>query len=272
MNPPLDHPPQGHWYCPPCVESLPGYHQSVEPQVAGSGKGKARAAVLSSDSSSSSECDDDTEDGNQTTPLIKRRARNAKDRSQPIESVRSAKKKKRKRPRLQVVPPLRIRLKRNGQGGEEDPVKGLFDDILTVDQRDTSKTAITHSDKIRFDRSRFAAEVSTLLIVLIHLTCARLNLLYQPAYETLNNQKLVHLHAHYVQQLCNRLPPQVLRSLPHLLPPVHFRHFSCQVPNLNYEYAQSVLGSMILRLGLMLLSRRSMQTYLMGDFGYVSSV
>lgn len=45
------------------------------------------------------------------------------------------------------------------ESSDEEPGKGLFDDLLTVQQRDISKTTITVRDKSRFDRSRQLAEV-----------------------------------------------------------------------------------------------------------------
>ena len=62
---------------------------------------------------------------------------------------------------------VRLRLPALGKGKEreessdEEPPKGLFDDILTPEDRDTSKTAITQADKLRFERSRQTTEVST---------------------------------------------------------------------------------------------------------------
>jgi len=68
---------------------------------------------------------------------------------------------------------VRLRLPAQGKGKEkeessdEEPLKGLFDDILTPEDRDTSKTAISHADKLRFERSRQAAEVSITIIKFI---------------------------------------------------------------------------------------------------------
>jgi hypothetical protein len=78
-----------------------------------------------------------------------------------------------KRPRLRVTSPVaprprmvvRIRLPAKGKGkGREDslgPQKGLFDDILGVDDRDTARTTVEFLDKQRFERSRLIAEVSS---------------------------------------------------------------------------------------------------------------
>jgi len=61
---------------------------------------------------------------------------------------------------------VRLRLPALGKGKEreessdEEPAKGLFDDILTPEDRDTSRTTIIQADKLRFERSRQGAEVS----------------------------------------------------------------------------------------------------------------
>ncbi|KAG6898214.1 hypothetical protein C0992_003326 [Termitomyces sp. T32_za158] len=73
-----------------------------------------------------------------------------------------------KRPRMRQtsvphsVPKVRLRLpSQKGKAREceeEDSHKGLFDDILTEAERETSKTSITAADKQRFERSRIIAE------------------------------------------------------------------------------------------------------------------
>jgi histone acetyltransferase MYST4 len=60
---------------------------------------------------------------------------------------------------------VRLRLPVQGKGKEKEEssddelAKGIFDDILNPDDRDTSRTAITPGDKLKFERSRQAAEV-----------------------------------------------------------------------------------------------------------------
>ena len=49
-----------------------------------------------------------------------------------------------------------------GKEREEEPdesKKSMFEDLLNVEDRDTSQTQIQNSDKARFDRSRSEAEV-----------------------------------------------------------------------------------------------------------------
>lgn len=66
---------------------------------------------------------------------------------------------------------VRLRLPAQGKGKEkeessdEEPSRGLFDDMLTPEDRDTSRTAIVHADKLKFERSRQAAEVSVTIII-----------------------------------------------------------------------------------------------------------
>ncbi|GAW07781.1 histone acetyltransferase mst2 [Lentinula edodes] len=60
------------------------------------------------------------------------------------------------------IPKVRLRITQKGKGKakerEEEESKGLFDDVLGGDERDTSKTVILPSDKQRFERSRAIAE------------------------------------------------------------------------------------------------------------------
>jgi hypothetical protein len=71
-----------------------------------------------------------------------------------------------KRMRLRIssphpLPRIRLRLgKGRDRDEDEEPKKGIFDDILSVDDRDTTKTLVEQSDKQRFERSRNAAEVN----------------------------------------------------------------------------------------------------------------
>ena len=63
------------------------------------------------------------------------------------------------------LPKIRLRLparggKRRDRDDDEEHRKGIFDDILGVDERDTTKTSVEVGDKQRFERSRLAAEVT----------------------------------------------------------------------------------------------------------------
>jgi len=79
---------------------------------------------------------------------------------------------KRKRAReSSPPPPTKVRLRIPAQRGkkgkereEDDTPRGMFDDILTPDERSTSMTTPMNADKIMFERSRLIAEVSEMLI------------------------------------------------------------------------------------------------------------
>ena len=88
---------------------------------------------------------------------------------------------------------VRLRLPAQGKGKEredssdDEPVKGLFDEILTPEDRDTSRTGIIHGDKLRFERSRQAAEVS------LDISCPWLRSEYPFSISYIHpNQKLPH--------------------------------------------------------------------------------
>jgi hypothetical protein len=131
----------------------------------GKGKGKARAMPT-----------DDSELEFATPSLVNSRNKqksNKKSKPQRENStddeLSASPPRQRKRMRMRVhspAPPLpRIRLRlapQKGKGKERDddePPKGLFDGILRVGDRDTTKTVIQYRDKQWFERSRLVAEV-----------------------------------------------------------------------------------------------------------------
>lgn len=64
-----------------------------------------------------------------------------------------------------VTPVIRLRLPPRGKGKEreeepEDVKKGMFDDLLSPEDRDVSQTTIKEFDKQRFERSRISGDVS----------------------------------------------------------------------------------------------------------------
>jgi hypothetical protein len=89
----------------------------------------------------------------------------SEDEEAPNTPVRAP--KRRRAPLIPTTPPpatlLRVRLRIPGRGRgkerEEEESSGLFDDILSPEERDTSKTTITNADKLYFERSRVTAEV-----------------------------------------------------------------------------------------------------------------
>lgn len=64
-------------------------------------------------------------------------------------------------PRVRLRLPTLQQQKGKGKEREEDelPQQGLFDEILSAEDRDTSKTQISRLDKMLFERSRTIAEV-----------------------------------------------------------------------------------------------------------------
>jgi hypothetical protein len=195
LTPPLQDSPPGKWHCPSCTHDPSGICEAV-PQAATEElvpthhtesfrqssvtstscsevnlprplkRGKRRAATPST-----SERNTDVPE----SPLLPRGrtrtlTRKAMEHSPPI-----------KRPQLKITPPrppdspprrmvVRLRLPVQGKGKEkeessdEEPTMGLFDEILTPEDRDTSRTIITQGDKLRFERSRQAAEVKLNLL------------------------------------------------------------------------------------------------------------
>jgi len=191
LTPPLQDSPPGKWHCPHCThnpsgiceavpqtpleeEDLLQVEQSRESSVASTSsseiiqsrpprRGKRRAATPNLSERNTDVSESPLQPPGRTRTLT----RKATVHSSPI-----------KRPQLKITPPrppespprrmvVRLRLPALGKGKEreessdEEPPKGLFDDILTPEDRDTSKTAITQADKLRFERSRQTTEVST---------------------------------------------------------------------------------------------------------------
>lgn len=149
------------------------------------GKGKAKPKVVMVSEDDEEDSDDDAGEGaaDEITTIVSRsRARpkstkKGKARHEPIDesseveempsSPIKQQQRKRKRPRESPPPQVhlpRVRLRLPTQKGkgkereEDEPPYGLFDDILSIDERDTTKTTINKTDKFYFERSRVAAE------------------------------------------------------------------------------------------------------------------
>jgi len=64
-------------------------------------------------------------------------------------------------PSSRMVVRLKLPPKSKGkEREEEEPQKDMFEDLLSAEDRDTSKTAIEANDKARYEESRTQAEVS----------------------------------------------------------------------------------------------------------------
>ena len=194
LTPPLQDSPPGKWHCPSCTHNPSGICEAVPQTPLGEDPSQveqSRESSVASTSSSEVLQPRPPRRGKRraVTPNISERnidisespflprgrmrisARKVVVHSSPI-----------KRPQLKITPPrppespprrmvVRLRLPAQGKGKEredssdEEPLKGLFDDILTPEDRDTSRTAISHGDKLRFDRCRQAAEVSLTIVI-----------------------------------------------------------------------------------------------------------
>jgi hypothetical protein len=191
LRPPLSESPPGKWHCPMCPpldanamlysetqldpNALPFRDSSVAsssrsvPRYKNKGKGRA---IFTDES----EADLDAQE---SPSAVKGRAKqkySRKGKARAISDdddddelpVRRQPKKVRMRVRSPSPPPyprmvVRLRLPGRGKGKdreEEESRKGMFDDILGVEERDTSKTTVIWADKQRFERSRLLADVS----------------------------------------------------------------------------------------------------------------
>ena len=188
LTPPLQDSPPGKWHCPSCTNNPSGICEAVSqtPQEGGLSRessvtstscseamqprrpkrGKRRAAT-----SPTLERNGDTLESPYTSRGRTRTLARKAIYSSPI-----------KRPQLKITPPrppdspprrvvVRLRLPVQGKGKEkeessdDEPATGIFDDILSLDDRDTSRTAITLADKLKFERSRQATDVSVIFII-----------------------------------------------------------------------------------------------------------
>jgi hypothetical protein len=191
LTPPLQDSPPGKWHCPSCTHNPSGICEAVPhppPEEELSPVEQPRDSSVASTSSSEQprpprrgkrravtpNMSDRNTDMSESPHLSRGRmrvsTRKSVGHSSPV-----------KRPQLKITPPrppespprrmvVRLRLPAQGKGKEkeegsdEEPSRGLFDDILTPEDRDTSRTAIVHADKLKFERSRQAAEVSVTII------------------------------------------------------------------------------------------------------------
>ncbi|KIJ66686.1 hypothetical protein HYDPIDRAFT_85048 [Hydnomerulius pinastri MD-312] len=191
LQPPLEEEPPGQWHCPRCPllelfphdsdlapaqQDVPHHPTKSDPK----GKGRATSepdsevgvetddnGAAEDDDDSSSDSSDSDSDDNETagapTPRrpqpVKRKKKPPKRKAEP----RTPRPAKRMRIRVRSpAPPLIVRLrlppKGKGKEREEDVERNIFEDLLAPAERDTSKTNIDNSDRVRFDKSRDAAE------------------------------------------------------------------------------------------------------------------
>ncbi|KAK2460903.1 hypothetical protein APHAL10511_007373 [Amanita phalloides] len=189
VDPPIQEAPTGKWHCPQCPplpdelcledsspfdmrESSVASTSRLSIQLDGvayRGKGKVSVVVVSSDDSDSE--DDMDVDMMSATARVRTRPRTSgKSKGRTIKLVNTqvdgSVESPTKRTRATASPEKvrRVRLRLSSQKGkrkereDEEGAKGMFDDILTTEDRDVSKTSIRESDKQLFERSRVLAE------------------------------------------------------------------------------------------------------------------
>jgi hypothetical protein len=161
----------------PVVETLSASTRRGKRKVGRKGKGRASRAVPAADPSEAGEdVEIEVDDTPVITPRVSIKPRKSGTRqrapsSEEEEPVNTPVRAPRRRRSTQIpaTPPpatslrvrLRIPVRGKGKEREEDEAShGLFDDILSPEERDTSKTTITNTDKLYFERSRVTAEVN----------------------------------------------------------------------------------------------------------------
>ncbi|KAJ3784655.1 hypothetical protein GGU10DRAFT_271005 [Lentinula aff. detonsa] len=194
FDPPVET-PEGDWFCSECSDDahlhadVNGHYDffsnkdqtnvddSTENPMRASKRGKAPKVLQFPVSITDDELEVNVE--TRITPLRRTRTKSmqspkkgkgpALDQSDDELVTPTTRQPKRMRIRLQSpvqshanIPKVRLRLTQKGKGKakerEEEESKGLFDEVLGEDERDTSRTVILQSDKQRFERSRAIAE------------------------------------------------------------------------------------------------------------------
>lgn len=193
LDPPLAEEPPGKWHCPLCPplppdfpeepttpqpDPNPDYRESSAPSTSYSipdhkGKGKENGIVTDD---SDMDVDVDGEEHLQPSKSRKKAGRKSKARPRADQATPGGPSPRSTGKRMRIKIPtspdqtptqrrmvVRLRLPPRDKGKEKEdsdgePPKGLFDDVLSVEERDTSKTTIEVGDKIRFERSRALAE------------------------------------------------------------------------------------------------------------------
>lgn len=187
LQPPLDEEPPGQWHCPLCpplntlppeLHSTQTQHDALPSEGLGNSTGNSdhgqtidpsradhemgmRVDDSSTDESSDSDSDPDETVSAAAAPRPQSFKKRSAKRATGTQTPRPA---KRMRIKMRSPPPpliVRLRLPPKGKGKErEDDVEhNIFEDILSPSEREMSKTAIDGSDRIRFEKSRLAAEV-----------------------------------------------------------------------------------------------------------------
>ncbi|KAF7327468.1 Histone acetyltransferase [Mycena kentingensis (nom. inval.)] len=167
LDPPMEKPPEGEWLCRLC----PNVDLNEQEEYTGpSRKRKGKARAVSREDEDFGELDN----GELVTASTSR----SKARSRPIKKrpndgqgtpSRAPKRIRREPPTPSASVSVRPRAprRRNPDDYEDEeeeqrrqhaPPRGLFDEILTAEERDTAKTIVSDVDKQKFDRSRALAD------------------------------------------------------------------------------------------------------------------
>lgn len=186
LHPPLEETPQGKWHCPECpsldVEMIALQTEAlvfteVPVQMDDPMRGSSVASSSRHRSKPSLSIFTEESEAEVKVPSTRRQSKKTyRKRAMKEESVLSSdqevaptpvKSPKTKRQRVQTpdrpLPRIRLRLPaQKWKGKEREPPespKGMFNDILPPEDRDTTRTTITAWDKQQFERSRQVAEV-----------------------------------------------------------------------------------------------------------------
>lgn len=190
---PLEESPPGRWHCPICPQLAPNDifcgppTEQIYPETAIASTSQSPGYIGDRTRHTSLSESEETDDEIPETPVpVKVRGRpksikKSKASRAPGDHAVSERASylvrppKRVRPGVSspgTLPRIRLRLPARGGKGKEreddEHRKGIFDDILSVDERDTTKSSVEYSDKQRFERSRLATEVGG-LPKLIHI-------------------------------------------------------------------------------------------------------
>ncbi|KAF7312129.1 Histone acetyltransferase [Mycena indigotica] len=165
LTPPFEEIPVGNWYCPLCPDAVPIIREEMPPAFFSTGKGKGKAPALPTPNEEPEAEDHIAANRPAGVNKSKARQKSPKKKANGIAEPPLTPKRVRARPSnvTPLVTSVRLRLsqqekaKKMEEEMEPEP-RGLFDDILGPAERDTTKTAITQSDKQKFERSRAIAE------------------------------------------------------------------------------------------------------------------
>ncbi|EGN99105.1 hypothetical protein SERLA73DRAFT_160636 [Serpula lacrymans var. lacrymans S7.3] len=192
LQPPLQESPPGKWHCPYCPPVDQCYPPIFDPQFLSSQPETSNSSNISpqpvyqtkmdvdvdiegedeeaeqqeEEEEETEEAEPEEEEDSTPVPQSKRKKKSSARKRANEEVPSSPVVRPIKRMRIRVhspAPPLvvRLRIPPKGKGKEredDEERKNIFDDFLSPNERDTSKTTIEAYDKQRFEKSRLSAE------------------------------------------------------------------------------------------------------------------